>query len=116
MKENGFKLAKERKRRYPAQTITDADNADDVALLANTPAQAKTQLHSLERAAGGIDPYVNTEKTEYTCFDLRGNTSTLTGSSPKFVDKFNYLRSSDSITDKDINILLEKAWTAIDRQ
>ena len=39
MKENGFKLAKERGRRYPAQTITDADYADDIALLANTPAQ-----------------------------------------------------------------------------
>ena len=25
MKENGFQLAKERSRRYPAQTITDAD-------------------------------------------------------------------------------------------
>ena len=27
--------------RYLAQTITDADNADDIALLANTPAQAE---------------------------------------------------------------------------
>ena len=36
MKDNGFKLAKERSRRYPAQTITDY--ADDIALLRNTPA------------------------------------------------------------------------------
>ena len=36
MRENGFKLAKARSRSYPAQTITDADNADDIALLANT--------------------------------------------------------------------------------
>ena len=36
MKDNGFKLVKE-KRRYPAQTITDADYADDIALLVNTP-------------------------------------------------------------------------------
>ena len=49
MKDNGFKLAKERSRRYPAQTITDVDYADDIALLVNTPAQAKTLLHSLER-------------------------------------------------------------------
>ena len=41
MKENGFKLTKDRSRRYPAQTITDADNAVDIALSANTPAQAK---------------------------------------------------------------------------
>ena len=36
MKYNGFKPAKERSRRYPAQTIKDADYADDIALLANT--------------------------------------------------------------------------------
>ena len=38
MKENGFKLTKERSRRYPAHTIMDADYADDIVLLANTPA------------------------------------------------------------------------------
>ena len=64
MKENGFKLAKERSRGYPAQTITDADYADDIALLPNTPAQAESLLHSLERAAGGVGVYVNANKTE----------------------------------------------------
>ena len=34
IKDNSFKLAKERSRRYSAQTITDADYADDIALLA----------------------------------------------------------------------------------
>ena len=38
MKENGFTLARVRSSRYPAQAITDADYADDIALLANTPA------------------------------------------------------------------------------
>ena len=38
MKENGFTLAKERSRRYPAWTIMDADYVDDIALLTNTPA------------------------------------------------------------------------------
>ena len=52
MKENGFILKKARSRRYPAQTITDADYADDIALLANTPVQAESLLHSLEKAAG----------------------------------------------------------------
>ena len=40
MNENDFKMAKERSRRYPAQTITDADYADDIALQVNLPAQA----------------------------------------------------------------------------
>ena len=56
-------LAKKRSRRYPAQTITDVDYADDIVLLANTPAQAKSLLHSLERAAGGISLHVNADKT-----------------------------------------------------
>ena len=88
MKENSFKLAKERSRRYPAQTIMDADYADDIALLANILAQAKTLLHSLERAAGGIGLHVNRDKMECICFNQRGNISTLNGSSLKLVDKF----------------------------
>ena len=51
IRENGFELTKKRSRRYPAKIITDADYADDIAILANTPNQAETLLHSLERAA-----------------------------------------------------------------
>ena len=40
-KENSSKLTKERSRRYPAQTIMDADYADDIALLANICALIK---------------------------------------------------------------------------
>ena len=68
MKDNGFKLAKERSRRFPAPTIMDADYADDIAFLVNTPAQDKTLLHSLERAAAGLSLHVNADKMEYMCF------------------------------------------------
>ena len=47
MKDNDFELIKERSRRYLSHTITDADYADDIALLENTPAQAETQVLSL---------------------------------------------------------------------
>ena len=114
MKENGFKLTKERSRRYPEQTITDAVYAHDIAFLANAPAQAETLLHSLERAAAGIDIHVNAHKTEYMCFNQRGDISTLNGSSLKLVDKFTYLGSSVSSTEKGINTRLANAWTAID--
>ena len=87
MKDKGFKLTKERSRRYPAQTITDADYADDIAILANAPTQAETLLHSLERAAAGIGLHVSASKTEYMCFNQRGDISTLNGSSLKLVDK-----------------------------
>ena len=48
IKGNGFELTKKRSRRYPATRITNADYADDIAILANTPDQAETLLHSLE--------------------------------------------------------------------
>ena len=115
MKDNGFMLAKERSRRYPAQTITDADYADDIALLGNTVAKAETLLPSLERIASDIGPYVKSDKTEYMCFNQRGDISTLKGGSLKLVDKFTDLGSSVLSTEKDINTWLAKAWTAIDR-
>ncbi len=94
IRENGFELTKKRSRRYPAKTITDADNADDIAILANTLNQAETQLRSLERATAGIGIHVNAYKTEYMCFNQTGDISTLEGTSLKLVDKFTYLGSS----------------------
>ena len=114
IKENGFELTKKRNRRYPAKTITNANYANDIALLANAPAQAETLLHSLERAATGIGLHVNAHKMEYMCFNQTDDISTLGGSSLKLVDKFTYQGSSVSSTEKDIDMQLTKAWTAID--
>ena len=115
IKENGFELTKKRSRRYPATTITDADYADDIAILANTPDQAETLLHSLERAAASIGLHVNAHKTEYMCYNQTGDISTLEGTPLKLVDKFTYLGSSVESTEKDIETRLTKAWTAINR-
>ena len=115
IQENGFELTKKRNRRYPAKTITDADYADNIALLANTPNQAETLLHSLERAAAGIGLHVNAHKTEYMWFNQAGDFSIRDGTSLKLVDKCPYLGSSVSSTEKDIDTRLTKAWTAIDR-
>ena len=115
MKENDIKLTKERSRRYPAQTIAAADYTDDIALLANAPAQAGILLHCLERAEAGIGSHANAHKTEYMYFNQRGDISTLNGSSLKLVDKFTYLGSSVSSTETNINMRLAKSWTTIDR-
>ena len=115
MKDNGFKLIKERSRKYPAQTIMDADYADDIVLPANTPTQAKSQRHSLEWATANIGLLINADKTKHMCFNQRGDISTLNGGPLKLVDKFTSLRSSASSTKTDINTWLAKAWTAIDR-
>ena len=115
IRENGFELTKKRSRRYPAKTIIDADYTDDIALLANTPNQAKILLHSLERATAGIGLHVNAHKTEYMCYNQTGNIFTLEGTSLKLIGKFTYLGSSVSSTEKDINMRLTKVWTAIDK-
>ena len=95
-------------RRHPTKTIT---NTDDIVILANTPNQAETLLHSLEQATAGIGLHVNAHKMEYMCYNQTGDISTLDGTSLKLVDKFTYLGSSITSTEKDI----DKAWTAIDR-
>ena len=98
IRENSFELTK-----------TIADYADDIAILANTPNQAETLLHSLEWAAAGIDLYVNAHKMEYMCYNQTGDISTLDGTPLKLVDKFTYLGSSVSSTEKDIDTRLTKA-------
>ena len=64
IKENGLTLRNTRSRRYPAENITDADYADDLVLLANTPAQTESLLHRLDQETGGIGINVNANKTE----------------------------------------------------
>ena len=49
------------------------------------------------------------------CYNQTGNITTLDGASLRLVDKFTYLGSSVSSTEKDIDTRLTKAWTAIDR-
>ena len=109
MKNNGFKLTKKRSRRHFAQTITDVDYTDDIALMANIPSKAETLLNCLERAAAGIGLHVNScsfqtisqgfglagyiSHKRYVIgvvqvFNLRSDISILNDSSLKLVDRF----------------------------
>ena len=72
-------------------------------------------LHSLQRAAGSIGLHVNADKTEYMCFNQRGDISRLKGVPQKLVDKFTYRESCVSSNEDDINTPLAKAWSANDR-
>ena len=49
------------------------------------------------------------------CFNQAGDISTLDGTSQKLVDKFTYLGSSVSSTEKEIDTRVTKAWIAIDK-
>ena len=61
----------------PATTITDADYADDIAILANTPDQAETLLHSLERAAAMHRPPLLMHTKRNICAITKQGTSPL---------------------------------------
>ena len=78
------------------------------------PPKLKSSLHSSERAAPGIGLHVKALRTEYMCYNQRGDISTVNGSSLKLVYNFTYLGSSVSSTEKNINTRLAKAWRAID--
>ena len=52
--------------------MKDADYTDNLAFLTNKTVQAESQLHSLKRAAGSIDFYMNSNKTELLCFKQEG--------------------------------------------
>ena len=102
-------------RQNPIRSLPLQDRVYLGVMEINTPNQAETLLHSLERAAAGTVLHVNAHKTEYMCFNQAGHISTLDGTSLKLVDKFTYLGSSVSSIEKDFDARLTKAWTAIDK-
>ena len=73
IKENGFTLD------IPQKCITVVDYADDLALFANTPAQAKSLQQSLEQVAESICFYVNANKTDFLCSKQKEAIFTLSG-------------------------------------
>ena len=114
MKENNLTVNK-RRRGHSAEIITDADNKDDLALLANTPAKADSLPHSHEQAAKWIDLNEKYAKTEFMCFKENGTISPLNNKPLKKVDQFTHFDSKISSIESDVNICIKKAWTAIDR-
>ena len=88
--------------------ITNVDYADDIEHLANTPTLAEFLLHNMEQVARDTRLHVSTDKTEYMCFNQEGNISSLNSGSLKLVDKFLFLGSSVSPTERDIICVLKK--------
>ena len=76
---------------------------------------ARNILVKLPSSFLGIGCHVNAHKMEYMSYNPTGDITTLDGTPLKLVDKFTYLGSSVSSTEKDIDTRLTKEWTAIDR-
>lgn len=113
----GFTLNQRRSRRYPAKKITDADYADDIAVLTDNLDEATKLLHNIEQQAMVIGLYVNTAKTEYICLnqDISAGMKSLNGDEVKHVNDFKYLGSYISSTENDVNIRLGKSWAALNK-
>ena len=90
-------------------------DANDSALQANTPTQAKSLLYSLELVARSIGLFIDLVKTEFMCFKHDRGISSLNGKPLKLVDQFTYFSSIISSTESDANMHMGKMCTVIDR-
>ena len=104
-----------RNRRYQTKIITDEDYANDRALLTNTPVQAESLLQNLEQTARGNGLYVNSDNTEFMCFNYDRVISLLIVKPLKWVDQLIYLGSNLLSTEVIAKICIGKAWTAINK-
>ena len=116
LKENGFIFKKKVNRRYPEESMIDADYADDRSLLLNTHAYAECPLHSLEQAARGMGRYIDAVKTEFMCFKQVFSHSHIKWLALEISRPITYLGSYISSTESDVNLHIVKASVAIDRQ
>ena len=75
--EYGQTLELSRSRRFHTKKITDADYADDLALLYDNSYNAQKLLHILEKSVAFIGLHVDATKTEYMCYNHDGAIETL---------------------------------------
>ena len=116
-KQLGFTLTKQKSRRFPAVKITDADYADDLAVLADILKVATTLLHNIEKIAKETGLYLNADKTEFICLNQEASEGmkSLSGEKIKQVADFKYLGSYVAYTERDVGIRIGKAWGALNQ-
>ena len=104
--EKGFQYQPRRSSRHPALHITDADFADDIALLSDSLENAQVLLSSLESAANCTGLYLNEKKTECMPINIQDGFQIRTNSNKilKRVDDYRYLGSHIHDSEKDFNI------------
>ena len=117
MKENGLMYQPRKSSRYPSLHVTDADFADDIALLSDNLINAQALLSALKSAANCTGLYLNKSKTECMPINIRNNIEirTLSNNILKRVEDYKYLGSHIINSEKDFNIRKGMAWTACNK-
>ena len=111
----GFKLTPQQSSRHVATYITDTDFADDLALISYCLEEGQLLLR-LEFAAKTVCLHVIYKKTEYMLYDQpEGDLVTLEGNKLKQVDNFKYLGSWIQSSEKDMNIIIGQACSALNK-
>ena len=115
--EKGFQYQPRRSSRHQALHITDADFADDIALLSDSLENAQVLLSSLESAANCTGLYFNEKKTECMPINIQDDSPIRTNSNNvlKCVDDYKYLGSHIHNSEKDFNIRKGMAWSACNK-
>ena len=113
-----FTLTERRSRRYPAIHITGIDYADDIAITTNYMKSSNTLLYQIEVTSNEIGLSINTEKTQYMKLNQNSDSEDITinsinGKIIAKVENINYLGSCIVSTEKDIQIRIAKAWSAL---
>ena len=94
--------------------ITDADFADDLALLSNYMEQAKLVLHRLGIVCETTGLHINCKKTEYVIFNQADTElKILGGELLKRVEDFTYLGSWIADSKRDMEVRTGLAWKTL---
>ena len=114
---DGFTITPARSRRYARERITDADFADDLALLSDTMEDAQRMLTSLEQVALTVGLRMNETKTQFLAVNLPNsdqdqNLYTGNGEEIKRVNDFVYLGSWIASAEHDFKVRKAKAWAS----
>ena len=84
--------------------LTDADFADDLALLSDKIGNAEKLLRILETAAASVGLYMNTAKTKFIAVNTEKKITAQNGCDLEQVNDFNYLDSKIISSENDIQV------------
>ena len=110
-----FTLRKQLSRRYPAEMLTDADFADDLALLSDKIGNADKLLKILETAAASVGLQMNTTKTKFIAVNTEGTITAQNDCDLEQVNDFNYLVSKIISSENDIQVRIGSAWSTLNK-